>query len=79
MSDEIEQKDPWQQIKELQAELTDLRAELRTCHDMLDGAGITNEESSNRLTTDQPVNINLPARLMRYIMCLQGCPMRRIR
>lgn len=78
MSDD--QSDPWAQIKELQAENAELRAELRTCHEMLDGAGVSNEEGRHRLTTDDDsINVRLPARLMRFIMHELGCPMRRIR
>lgn len=72
--------DPWALIKELQAENAELRAEIRTCHDMLDGAGVTNEEGMQRLTTESDaVNIRLPARLQRFIIHAIGCPMRRMR
>lgn len=72
--------DPWARIKELEAEAAELRAELRTCHEMLDGAGVGNEEGRHRLTTDDDtINVRLPARLMRFIMHEVACPMRRIR
>ena len=75
-----EQVDPWEKIRELQAEISDLRAELRTCHDMLDGAGIANDEGMQRLTQPNDcINLRLAARLQRFILLQIGCPMRRIR
>jgi hypothetical protein len=73
-------EDVWERVKRLEAENAELKAELRACHDMLDGAGVTNEESTHRMTTgDDSVNLNLPARLQRFILSQLGCPMRRIR
>lgn len=72
--------DVWERNKQLEAELTELRSEIRTCHDMLDGAGVANDESSHRVTMgDDSINLRLPARLQRFIMLELGCPMKRIR
>ncbi len=78
MSDE-QQMDPWAKIRELEAELAELRGELRTCHDMLDGAGVSQAEGVQSITRDNPsMNVRLPARLQRFIVHAIGCPMRRM-
>lgn len=69
---EEDRPDVWQQLADAREEIGQLKQELRSAMDMLDPV-CRNDEGHESRVGEAP-NLNLTARLLRYIMKKEKCP-----
>jgi hypothetical protein len=71
--------DPWERIRQLEAEVAEMKAELQAAHNALDGAGADSEHGIREITEGpQTVNMQLDARIIRYLL-EHACPLGKVR
>ncbi len=71
--------DPWERIQELETENAELKAEIQSSHNILDGIGADSEQGLLEITQGpQCVRQTLDARLIRFVMG-HVCPLGKIR
>jgi hypothetical protein len=71
--------DPWDRVRELEAELADRNAEIQAAHAALDGAGADDGMGMLEIAKGpQTTNYRLDARIIRYLL-EHACPLRKVR